>query len=254
MTTAAVDTRLVCPECRHENEPERIYCHQCGVRLDRSAVRFKKEPIQDTQKRVKRMFDPSRAKMKAFAQEFIKLVWGAGLVALVLVMILAPELPQPSKTVALVSSIRFELETMANKHTPPTKEFTEEQANSYLTSIVKQKQSVLDKPFLPYKRAVVAFHDRTCVLTVERSVGGFWSVYTTCSYVPELKDGKLSATIIAGKVGRLPIHPKIAAYMGILQGDLKRPLDADLKLLSHLSAIQLHDKKVDLIAATRGAP
>ena len=250
MTTAAVATRLVCPECRHENEPERIYCHQCGVRLDRSAVRVKKEPIQDTQKRVKRMFDPSGAKLRAFAKEFVKLILGAGLVALVLDMILAPELPQPSKSAALVSSVRFDLESMATKHQPPSKEFTEEQANGYLTSKVKQKQSVLDKPFLPFKRAVVGFHNGNCVLTVERSIGGFWSVYTTCSYVPELKNGKLSATINSGKIGRLPIHPQIARYMGVLQGDLKGPLDADLKLLSHLSGIELRDKTVNLVAAT----
>ena len=31
-------TKLVCPDCRHENEPERIYCHNCGARLDRSGA------------------------------------------------------------------------------------------------------------------------------------------------------------------------------------------------------------------------
>jgi predicted amidophosphoribosyltransferase len=58
-TTTTSTPKLFCPECRRENEPERIYCHDCGTRLDRSAAaRSKKEPIQDTHKRVKRMFDP----------------------------------------------------------------------------------------------------------------------------------------------------------------------------------------------------
>ena len=30
--------KLVCPECQRQNEPERIYCHDCGARLDRSAL------------------------------------------------------------------------------------------------------------------------------------------------------------------------------------------------------------------------
>ena len=31
-------TKLICPECQHENEPERMYCHSCGARLDRSKL------------------------------------------------------------------------------------------------------------------------------------------------------------------------------------------------------------------------
>ena len=29
---------LICPECRCENDPKRIYCHDCGARLDRSVL------------------------------------------------------------------------------------------------------------------------------------------------------------------------------------------------------------------------
>jgi len=67
-------TKLLCPECRRENESERVYCHDCGTRLDRAAVRFKKEPIADTHKRVKRMFDPTRAKIKAYFLSFSRMV------------------------------------------------------------------------------------------------------------------------------------------------------------------------------------
>ena len=40
MTTTAT---IICPDCRNENEFERIYCHDCGAKLDRSRV--KKEAI-----------------------------------------------------------------------------------------------------------------------------------------------------------------------------------------------------------------
>src|SRR5437764_15002861 len=29
--------KLICPECRRENEPKRIYCHDCGARPDQTA-------------------------------------------------------------------------------------------------------------------------------------------------------------------------------------------------------------------------
>ena len=31
-------TKLVCTDCQHENELERIYCHNCGARLDRTKI------------------------------------------------------------------------------------------------------------------------------------------------------------------------------------------------------------------------
>ena len=48
MTTTTAMTKLVCAECRHENEAERTSCHNCGERLDRSAVSAQKK-AQDPQ-------------------------------------------------------------------------------------------------------------------------------------------------------------------------------------------------------------
>ena len=30
--------RLTCAECKYENEVERVYCHNCGEKLDRSLL------------------------------------------------------------------------------------------------------------------------------------------------------------------------------------------------------------------------
>ena len=61
-------TKLICPECRHENEPERIYCHNCGARLDRSGLAAADKPPQEgaTQayQRLRKMFDPQRGKLR----------------------------------------------------------------------------------------------------------------------------------------------------------------------------------------------
>ena len=31
-------TKLACTECQHENEVQRIYCRNCGAKLDRFAL------------------------------------------------------------------------------------------------------------------------------------------------------------------------------------------------------------------------
>src|ERR1700731_2437313 len=50
-----------------QNEPERIYCHDCGARLDRSAlakVVSKVEDPKQTQRRLKQLLDPGRVKIR----------------------------------------------------------------------------------------------------------------------------------------------------------------------------------------------
>src|SRR5881394_2951290 len=69
-TTTTTMTKIVCGECRHENEAERIYCHNCGERLDRSAAAAQK-PIVDpteTHRRLQKMLGPpSRVRHNFFA-------------------------------------------------------------------------------------------------------------------------------------------------------------------------------------------
>jgi len=249
-STTTSTTKLLCPECRRENEPERVYCHDCGARLDRTAVRVKKEPIQDTHKRVKRMFDPQRAKLKALGLTATRVIFGAGFAALVLDIVLPPDVPAPSKNQVLVSSLRFDLESMATKRVPTHKEVSEQEANVFVASALKSKQSALDLPLLSFKRALVTFHEKRCVLTTERSLQDYWPLYTTCIYAPELKDGRITAKVEGGRIGRLPIHPKLAQYMNVMFGDVFAALDRDAKLVSKIGGWELHEKSVTLIAPT----
>lgn len=251
MTTTPTATRILCSECRHENEQERIYCHECGMRLDRSAVRVKKEPIDDTRKRVKRMFNPRGVRIKALCLTIIRLITAAGITAVLVEIFLPPNVPPPPKNAVIMSSLRIVLENMAIKHQPDQRVLSEGETNAFLASSVRAKRLSLDKPFLAFNRLLVAFHEKRCVVTTERAVSGYWPVYTTCIIVPELKDGQLSAKIEAGWIGRLPIHPKIAKFMGILYGDVWSALDRDVKLLTKLGTFELHEKNVILTASVR---
>jgi hypothetical protein len=248
MTTTPTATKVLCPECRHENEPERIYCHECGTRLDRTAVRIKKEPLGDTHRRVKKMFDPQRAKLRALCFTGSKIILGAGLAAILLDLALPPDVPPPGKAQVLVSSFRLDLESMANKHQPAQKQFTEDQANAFVATALKAKQASLDKPLLPFKRAVLGFSKQRCSITAERSLLGYYSIYTTCVYSVAAKDGRLAAQIQSGHIGRLPLHPQIAQHMAPLFGDILSALDQDVKLVSKMRAVEFGDKNVTLTA------
>src|SRR3954447_8384938 len=88
--------KLICPECRRENEAERIYCHDCGARLDRTALAKnapKGEDEKETQRRLLKMLDPQRANMRHLFFKTSKLVLGAFPWPAIIQMLCPPALP-----------------------------------------------------------------------------------------------------------------------------------------------------------------
>jgi hypothetical protein len=249
MTSTSTLTTVVCGECRHENEPERIYCHGCGARLDRSAVKVRKEDVQDARKRVKKLFDPQRARIRALFFKISKVVLGACALAVFVQIILPPDVPAPVKTVMLASQIRNDLESATMRHQPSQLQYTDEQVNAFLLYALKTKQKALDEPLLDFKRAVVVFQEGSCAITVERSLFGY-SLFTTAIYAPKISGGKLVVISKGGRLGRLPIHPLLTKYMDVLFADVFGALEREEKLVAKMGSIEFHDKAVLMTAAT----
>lgn len=251
MTTIA-PAKIICSECQRENETERVYCHDCGARLDRTrsaaAAVARKEPVQDTQKRVKKMFDPQRARIRALFFKTSKLVLAAALIGLLIDMALPPDIPAPSKTEMLASQIRLEMESALSKHQPVQVEFSDDQVNAYLASALKSKKKALDKPMLDFKRAVVGFHEGICTITLERAVAGSYPLYTSTAYSVSSNNGKVEATHAGGAIGRLQIDARLMRFIDVVFSDVWAALDHDRKLLSRFATIQFHDKRAVLSA------
>jgi len=239
--------KLVCPECQRQNEPERIYCHDCGARLDRSAlakVAPKMEDPKQTHRRLQQMLDPGRVKMRLMFFKISKLILGACLAAVLIEMLLPPrELPERSKNMEL-QQLNLDLENaIASRGTTPL-QYSETQVNDYFVSVVKNKQKALSK-YLDFERALVNFDEGTCRITIERSLLGF-SVFHAISYNVMLQDGTMTTSIKGGNIGRMPIHPLIMKYGDILFTDFWAALDREKKSVSKMGAIELHPKTVIL--------
>jgi hypothetical protein len=247
MTSTSTMTTVVCGECRHENEPERVYCHDCGARLDRTAVKPRKEKVEDAQKRVKKLFDPHRARIRMLFFKISKVVLAAVVVAAVVQILMSPDMPPAANTAQLASEMRDNVENAASRHQGTRLRYTEDQVNTFLFYALKSKKSSLDQPLLDFKKAVVSFRERSCVVTMERSLFGY-SLYTTATYAPKIEGGKLVMTTTGGSIGRLPVHPQIARFMSVLFADLRGALDHDGKLVAKMAAIEVHDKAVVLTA------
>lgn len=240
-------TKLICPECRHENEAERIYCHNCGARLDRTGLAAKEAAIEDpkkTHQRLRKMFDPSRGKLRRNFFFICKLVLGACVLAAVFEMILAPDVPPARKSIGLPAEINFDIEKAELSHAAVQLRYTQDQVNAYLEYALKNKHS-LDKPLLKFDRAIVGFGEGSCTITVERSVFGY-PVYTRAFYQVAVSNGKIGASNNGGSIGRLQVHPQIMQYADLIFGDLWQALDRERKLVAKMSGIEFHNGNVTL--------
>lgn len=247
--------KLVCPECQRQNEPERIYCHDCGARLDRSSLAKvvpKTEDPSQTQRRLKRLLDPGRLRLRLMFFKICKLLLGSCALAVLIQMFLRPDgLPEKVKSVEL-QQLNLELEKSIETHSPVPLQYSDAQVNSYLSNVAKSKKAALNK-YLNFERAIANFDEGVCRITVERSLLGF-SVFHTISYNVTLKSGTLTAKNNGGSIGRMPIHPEIMKFGDILFKDLWGALDSEKKLVLKMGAMELHPKTVILIPKAALAP
>lgn len=241
--------KLVCPECRRENEPERIYCHDCGARLDRSAlakIAPKGEDAKETQRRLRSMLDPQRLKMRLMFFKISKLILGACATAALIVMLLPPDVPAPVKSDEFPPQINLDLENAAMGRAAAPLRYTDVQVNAYLGNALKSKQAALSK-LLKFERALVSFDEGVCRITAERSLFGF-SLFTATSSKVALENGKLVASNIGGSIGRMPIHPMVMKYGDIIFSDLWTALDREKKAVAKMGGIEFQPQTVILTA------
>jgi hypothetical protein len=248
MTTTM--TKLVCAECRHENEAERIYCHNCGERLDRSVVAAQKkgqDPQEEARRRLQKMLGPPNQTRRNFFA-ISKLALAAAVVAALVEIALPPDLPAPTKTAP--TQVDLDLENAASFQKLVPLEYSQDQINAYLAYRLTSKKKALNKPLLDFVRATASFREGACTISMERSLFGY-SIFSRTSYRAEVGAGKMSATNVGGWIGRLPVHPAIMRFGDIIFADLWSALDRERKLLGKMGAVSFHDGTVTITPPTR---
>jgi hypothetical protein len=248
-TTTTTMTKLVCAECRHENEAERIYCHNCGERLDRSVVaaQRKGQDPQEAHRRLQKMLGPpNKVRQNFFAVS--KLGLAAAVVAALVQIALPPELPAPTKIVP--PQVNLDLENAASYQKPGPLEYSQDQINAYLAYRLTSKKKALNEPLLTFVRATASFREGACTIGMERSLFGY-SLFSRASYRVNTGAGKLAATNNGGWIGRLPVHPAIMRFGGIIFADLWSALESERKLLGKMGAVNFRDGSVSITTPTR---
>lgn len=245
-------TKLICPDCRHENEPERIYCHNCGGRLDRSAVKKEivanEESTEVTQKRLKDLFNPTRGRSRVIAVKAAKIVLGAFCLAAVIQMLLPPNLPAATKSDTFAPMINMDLLSALETHNPPRLTYSAEQVNAYMVSAIRRSNSPAKAGFVPIQRIFVQFDEGACAIGVAYNFFGV-PLFNGSSYTVAVEQGNISANSTGGYIGRMPIHPSLMRVLGFLFSKTWNSLDRERKQVAKLAGIEFHPGSVTLITA-----
>ena len=194
------------------------------------------------------MFSQRGVKARLLFFNIAKVTLLAGIVAAAVVILIPPDVPPAVKSEEFPPQINLSLETLTESRQPQSVQFSEEGVNAYLASALKRKKEKLNHPLIDFERAMVAFTEGNCRVTIERSIFGY-SIFSSGDYAVQIAGGKVTASPRSGAIGRMPIDPSVMPYAGFLFSDAVAAMDREHKLLNKAGSIQLREKEIVFTSA-----
>jgi hypothetical protein len=239
---------LPCEQCGYANEPERVYCHNCGSKLDRSLLPKAAQKSQDRpekiRKRVAKMTNPNSGGVGREIKTLFKVAFFAALLAVVLLVIQKPvDLPEVKKTDSprLVSS---DLMEALGSPKPAAISFADDEINYYLKQTAKPKDTMV--PGVQMVHAYVACTPGVLRIYAEHSVLGL-PFFSRIDYRLEVKDGKFTPTVVGGAFGKLAVDPQLMTYADYYFGTLWDSLQREHKQMDKMLSVTVQQGRIDLV-------
>lgn len=245
-------TTLVCKQCNFENEPERVYCHNCGAKLDRSLLppeASKREDPVVVQERVRRMVKPRNISLQQNLKNFAYSVLLSAVLAAIVVIIKPPD-GQPNLSqdaVMEAPTITDDMEGAVQQPAPHRLAYTEDQVNAFLQASLRNGRA--DKAgtvATKFERAYVHFDDGTYHATLQQSIFGL-SLYATTVRAFSIKNGVVTTQPVSGTLGRLPIPAKALPAFEAVFSQLRKAMEQPLKLVMQMQSVTFQKGKVEMI-------
>lgn len=235
---------LICPKCGYDNELGRIFCHQCGQKLDLDAI---KPPSRGGK---------SLKTKKGFSLgTWIRRAVGlALLLALLFVgyqMLQLPQLPsKPSDTEVTAAEKKWAaVERMVNSKKAGRIEASPAEVKAFLATVKIEKRD-LKWGFVPERFWIDVQPGavKVYVLATMR-LGDLMSKQVCFSYtgVPKIQDGGFKFVPTAGAVGDLVWPPEVVKAIGFHQRvytEIFQGLRMEQEVLSQLSQIEVQRDRI----------
>ena len=249
MPTSA--STLTCPQCGYVNEAERVYCHNCGAKLDRSLLpkeddQQTRDSIERTRKRVRKMTNPGRG-LQDVRSGIATLGWAA-LAAAITLMGRTPDNVPPKQDGLADRMIASELMDILESRQPRAIQFTERDVNQHFaTARSKTKPAI---PGVKFERAFAQLEPGVIRVGIEQSLGGY-PIYSGVGYKLQIRGDKLVATTVGGNFGRLKVHPVLMEYAGAAFNKLWAAMSREKQQLDKMASVRIDKGLITFV--TKGA-
>ena len=250
-----------CKECGHVNEGERVYCHNCGAKLDRSilvGLNQQKESIQDKQRRIKKMMNPDSGLGRNWWKIGLKTLLGAAVTAAIVDMMLPPEgvppLPKKGEPMEILQ-LDIALENLVAAPAGTRIAMKQDEVNAYLKNKARLKyDGNVFQSATTFQRAFVNLARSGCRITMQNALFDY-PLYISQSValkIDTIRDEKgethrgLVAMPIHASIGRLMLPGIVAKYEGFIFDPLWEAFRREHKMLDELREIEVGNGEVIL--------
>ena len=235
---------LQCASCGHQNEPERVYCHNCGEKLDRSLLPTQKQLESETdaqkRRRVKRMMNVNRGAFGREVKTFFTVICFAALVAAIFLYWQKPADAPPTRMETLPDRNAGDVwRALVDNKAALSTELTEDEINAFLKNALKAAESSV--PGVKFERAFLTFRNGTITVTSERSAWGL-PMFSSTTYAPRAADGSVKFETVGVNFGKLGVDPRIPGVSGLGLGGLKTAMAKEIANFERLAAVEPHEE------------
>ena len=243
---------LPCKQCGYVNEPERVYCHNCGSKLDRSILpkedQVDRETPDKARARIRKMTNPDKNRVMREVKTLLRTIFWAVCAALIIQIVRAPDtVPVPQQNV-LPRLISSDLMDAVESQQPRSVTFTDADVNAYLKSSIRDaKEPGWASAIIDFKRIFVAFTPGVCHICMERNLWGL-TLYAGTDYKLEVVNGVFTPTNVGGSFGRLPVHPLLMKYAGQIFSGLWTALHREHQQMQQMQFIRIDKGSITMVS------
>jgi hypothetical protein len=245
---------LICPKCNYDNEMGRIFCHQCGAKLDLDKVTATGGGGKIIHKRKQRIAGRIVNRVIGIVI-LVLLIWG--IYSICQVPDIQPVKPTNAALLA-ADNKRLSLEELVLQKKPSKIEITATELNAFISSMGLEKHAGSGFTVVPVTLQV-ELGDGTLKLNFlgTAKLGDWLSKKIFISYtgVPTTENGRFEFKPIAATIGQMPIHQTILQSTGLLQGFFARVLSKlthEKSLLDQLTSISVDHNHILLNYQPKG--
>ncbi len=230
---------LKCAACGHQNEPERVYCHNCGQKLDRTLLPKPAEApgISDAKRRkqVQRMMRPKRP-IGAYFKTLVSILVFAALIAATYLFFQQPEVLPDKRAIADRNAGELWQALMQSPKQLTLDNLTEDEVNYFLKGALKPAESSV--PGVKFERAFMTFGNGTITVAAERSAWGGLSMYSSTTYAVRNTAEGVKFEPIGVRFGKLGVDPRVPSVPGLGLGGVQKAFEKELGQLGRLAYVE----------------